>query len=191
MPPDQIVLDLETKKTFDEVGSRNSADLGVTVVGTYFYETGEYKAFEESEFSELEQRLSNATRIIGFNIKRFDFPALQPCLKRLNLSDVNSLDILEELEKGLGHRVSLQSVAMATLHEGKSGSGLDAVDFYRRGEMERLKKYCLDDVRLTGQIYEFGKRFGHLFYLSKDGKTRLETKVDWKDPAPPANLSLF
>lgn len=191
MPQSQIVLDLETKRTFDEAGGRNPADLGVTVVGIYSYSTGEYRIFEEKEIPELEQILSQASRIIGFNIQRFDFPVLQPYLKRLNLIHLPYLDILEELEKILGHRVSLQSVAKATLNEGKSGSGLDAIEFYRRGEIEKLKKYCLDDVRLTKNIYEFGKKFGHLYYQSKDRTSRLKVEVQWKDPEPPANLSLF
>lgn len=191
MPSNQIVLDLETKKTFDEAGSKNPADLGITVVGTYFYETEEYKIFEESQILELEQKLSQATRIIGFNIRRFDFPVLQPHIKHLNLSDIPIMDVMDELEKILGHRIGLQSVASATLNVGKSGSGLDAIEYYRTGQLEKLKKYCLDDVRLTMEIYEFGKKFGHVYYFSKDGRTRLEAKVSWKDPEPAANLSLF
>lgn len=191
MPHNQVVLDLETKKAFDEVEGRNFAELGVTVVGIYFYETGQYRAFDESELPELEQTLSNASRIIGFNIKRFDFPVLQPHFKRLNLAQVAYLDLLEDVNLALGHRVSLQSIASATLNEGKSGSGLDAIEYYRRGEIEKLKKYCLDDVRLTKDVYEFGKRFGHIFYQSRDKTLKLETKIAWKDPEPPVNLSLF
>ena len=71
MPPGQIVLDLETKRTFEEAGGRNPADLGITVVGTYFYETDEYRIFEEGEIPDLEQSLSQATRVIGFNNNRF------------------------------------------------------------------------------------------------------------------------
>ena len=191
MSSDQIVLDLETKKTFDEVGGRNMADLGVTVIGTYFYESDEYRVFEEGEIALLEEQLSRATRIIGFNTNRFDFVVLQPYLKRLNLSQLASLDLLEELEKILGHRVSLQSVAKATLDVSKSGSGLDAIRYYRSGEIEKLKQYCLNDVKLTREIYEFGKKFGHLYYLSKDGSTRMKVDTHWKDPVPPPNLSLF
>ena len=188
---DQIVLDLETKKTFDEAGGRNPAELGVTVVGTYSYKTDEYIIFEEHQAAELEQRLSETTRIIGFNIRRFDFPVLQPYLKHLNLSHVGHLDIMDELEKVLGHRVSLQSVASATLNEGKSGSGLDAIHYYRSGDMVNLKKYCLDDVRLTRDVYEFGKKHGHVFYFSRDGQTRMKAEIHWQDPVPPANFSLF
>ncbi len=191
MSQDQIVLDLETQKGFDEVGRRNLADLKVSVVGVYFYTTDRYQTFEEGEIGELEQRLSEAGRVIGFNIRRFDFPVLQPYLKRIDLGKLPAFDILEEVESLLGHRVSLQSIATATLNEGKSGSGLDAIRFFREGELEKLKKYCLDDVRLTKEIYEFGKKNGFLQYLSKDKSASLSIKVDWKDPAPAPNLSLF
>lgn len=191
MSHDQIVLDLETQKSFDEVGGRNFADLGVTVVGTFSYETGEYRAYMEDEIGELEKLISEATRIIGFNIKRFDFPVLQPYTKRLKLSELPYLDLMEELEKILGHRLSLQSLATATLNEGKSGSGLDAIRYFRDGEIEKLKKYCLDDVRLTKELYEYGKKFGSVSYLSKDRSNKLAVKVSWQDPPPPVNLSLF
>lgn len=192
MPHRQIVLDLETQKTFDEVGGgRNLEALGVTVVGVYSYGTNEYRSYLESELGELEQLLSKASRVIGFNIKRFDFPVLQPYLKHIRAADLGYLDLLEDLEKTLGHRVSLQSVATATLNVGKSGSGLDAIRYFRAGEWEKLKKYCLDDVRLTKDVYEFGKRFGCVHYLSKDGSAKLTAKVSWKDPEPPQNLTLF
>lgn len=191
MSADQVVLDLETQRAFSEVGEKKFADLGVSLVGVYFYATDRYETFEEAEIPLLEEKLSRSGRIIGFNIKRFDFPVLQPYFKRLDLAKLSSFDLLEELEKTLGHRVSLQSVSMATLNVGKGGSGLDAIHYYRAGEMDKLKKYCLEDVRLTKEIYEYGKKLGCVYYQSKDKTTRLSVKVDWKDPEPPANLSLF
>lgn len=101
------------------------------------------------------------------------------------------LDIMDELEKILGHRVSLESVAQATLGVGKSGKGLDAIAYFRNGEMDKLKAYCLDDVRLTREIYEYGKKNGEVFYQSKDGLHRLPVKINWKDPEPPQQQSLF
>src|SRR3989338_5239354 len=191
MPQDQIVLDLETQKAFDEVTGRNPAELKVSVVGVYFYATDLYQTFEEGDIGALEQKPSESGRVVGFNIRRFDFQVLQPYLKRIDLGKLPAFDLLEEVERLLGHRLSLQSIATATLNEGKSGSGLDAIRFFRNGEMEKLKKYCLDDVRLTKEIYEFGKKNGFLQYLSKDRSARLTVNVDWKDPPPPPNLSLF
>lgn len=191
MAADQIVLDLETKRTFDEVGGRGHfAELGISVVGTYFYETGQYRVFEESEIPELERELEKCTRVIGFNIRRFDMPVLKPYLK-LDPGKLPMLDVMDELEKILGHRVSLNSVAQATLGASKSGNGLDAIAYFRNGEIEKLKKYCLDDVRLTREIYEQGKKTGAVSYTSKDGRNRLPVRIDWKDPPPPQQASLF
>jgi len=186
-----IILDLETKKSFQETGGRKPEELEVSVVGTYFYKENLYRIFDEHQLLELEQKLSEEIQVIGFNINRFDLPALQPYFKRLNTSQLETFDLLEDLEKRLGHRISLQSLCKATLNEGKSGSGLDAIQYYRAGEMEKLKSYCLDDVRLTKDLYEFGKRCNLVSYYSKDGSQKLSVKVDWQDPAPPPNLSLF
>ena len=186
-----IVLDIETKKGFDEVGGRsNLTELGVSLVGIYRYREEKYEAYEEPELGKLEPVLSQADLVIGFNIRRFDFPVLQPYFKNLKLADLPLFDLLEDIEKILGHRVSLDSIAQSTLGEGKSGSGLDALRFYQTGEIEKLKKYCLDDVRLTKEVYEFGKRFGKIYFSSRTGG-KVETPVHWADPTPPPNLSLF
>lgn len=187
----QIVFDLETQRIFEEVAGRNPAELGVSVLGAYFYEGDSYEIFEEGRLGEFEAKLAHCSRVIGFNIRRFDFPVLKPYLKHVNPANLPILDLMEELEKTLGHRVSLQSVANATLGQSKSGSGLDAIRYFRAGEMEKLKSYCLDDVRLTREVYEYGKEHGEVSFLSKDGKNKILVKVNWKDPEPPANYSLF
>jgi DEAD/DEAH box helicase domain-containing protein len=70
---------------------------------------------------ELASLLQTADQIIGFNIKGFDFEVLQPYLN-FNIFDVPSLDLLEEIDKVLGHRISLETVAQGTLGSGKSGN---------------------------------------------------------------------
>lgn len=188
----QIVLDIETKRGFDEVGGReNFKDLGVSLVGIYRYDTEDYVSYEEKDLVQLGLLLSSAERIIGFNIRRFDFPVLQPYFKDLKLEKLPMLDLLEEVEHRVGHRVSLESVSQATLGIGKSGKGTDAIVYYRNGEIEKLKKYCLDDVRLTKEIFEFGKRWSKIYFLSRDRMGKIEVPVDWRDPDPPSNLSLF
>ena len=191
MPRHQIVLDLETKHTFDEVDGRKPELLGVSLVGIYRYRTQDYKAYTEHEFVELENELGQCSRIIGFNIRRFDVPVLKPHLNKLDLGKIPCFDLMEDIENKLGHRISLESASRGTFGLGKSGSGLDAIVYYRQGEMEKLKQYCLDDVRLTKDLYEFGKQEGKIYYLSKNGQNRLSLDVQWRDPDPPANLSLF
>jgi len=51
--------------------------------------------------------------ITGFNIKRFDLPVLEPYLS-ISIYTLPTLDIMEEITRVTGHRVSLNSVAQAT-----------------------------------------------------------------------------
>lgn len=162
---DKIVLDLETQKTFDEVGGHhNNHKLGVSVCGVYSYERNEFRAFKEEEFKELLEWLRNAELIIGFNSKSFDFAVLQPYIKNFDLSRLPHLDILEEVVHALGFRLKLDSIAQETLGYGKSGDGLDAIKYYRAGDWDSLIKYCLDDVRITKEIYDYGLSHGNLWF---------------------------
>lgn len=160
----KIVLDLETQKSFDDVGGRGKNHLlKISVCGVYFYETNKYVTYEEHELGKLAPLLQTADQIIGFNIKDFDFAVLQPYLN-FNIFEIPYLDVLEEIEKVLGHRIKLESVAQGTLGTGKSGTGLQAILYWRSGRMDELKKYCLDDVRVTKQVYEYAMKNGKLLY---------------------------
>lgn len=171
---DKIVLDLETKKTFDEVGGHHNADqLGVSVTGVYSYERDKYRAFRENEMDELKEWLTAADLIIGFNSKHFDFTVLQPYYKNFKLSKLPHLDIMEEVVFSLGHRLKLETIAHATLGKGKSGDGLDAIRYFNTGDWESLEKYCLDDVKVTKEIYDYGMSHGYIWYTTSGVKEKI------------------
>lgn len=176
--PNKVVFDIETKHTFDEVGE-NREELGVSYVGVYSYSQNELFGFFEDKLDVLEKILAaEKPMLIGFNSKHFDVPVLQPHFKSLDLSTLPHLDILEEITKALGHRLKLESVATATIYAGKSGTGLDAIRWYREGDYESLAKYCLDDVRVTRDVYEYGLRHGRLFYPS--GGDKIPIPIEWR-----------
>lgn len=175
---EKIVLDLETKKSFDQVRERKPKLLGVSVVGIYSYRDDQFKVFLEKDIKKLLPYLEQAELIIGFNIKRFDYSVLQPYLD-LDLQRLNSLDILEEIHNSLGFRIGLNSIAQATLQIRKKGCGLDALKYFRQGEMDKLTQYCQHDVFITREVYEYGKRFGHLLFRRSLG---LETiPISWAE----------
>ncbi len=160
----KIVLDLETQNLFQDVGGRGKNHLlKVSLCGIYDYTTDRYTMYEEAELPKLAPILQTADQIIGFNIKDFDFEVLQPYMN-FNLSDIPYYDLLEEINKVLGHRIKLESVAQATLGSGKSGDGKEAVLYYRNGRMDLLKKYCQDDVRITRLIYEYALKNQKIIY---------------------------
>ena len=138
-----VILDLETKKKLSEV--KDHKDLGVSLVGIYDYNTKEYSAYLENELTKLFKILENSSYIIGFNIASFDMPVLQEYYPG-DFSNFAVFDILEDLRQKLGKRYSLNYLTFATLGKKKSGHGLQAIDFYREGKIDELKKYCLIDV---------------------------------------------
>lgn len=196
----RVVLDLETKRTFEEVGGRDHFNkLGVTVVGLFNYANGQYLCFDEVELGSLQNLLIDASLIVGFNHSAFDLPVLQPYLS-IDVRTLPVLDIMVECEKKVGHRVGLDSVAKATLGVGKTGHGLDAIRYYREGKIKELREYCLNDVKVTKEIFDYGIQHGKINYLSKIGAQKKEITVDWKhlknppplkDHTPQAQYKLF
>lgn len=180
-----IVFDIETKHTFDEVGGGRALEkLGISVLGAYDYKTDEYVIYEETELQKFEARLQQKPLLVGFNSRKFDTPVLQAYMHFDLSKNLPQFDLLEEMVKALGHRVSLDSIASATLGRKKIGHGLDAIKYYRNGEMEKLKKYCLEDVRITRDIYEYGAKNRELFYTSKFGGGKAKAAVAYEIAHP-------
>ena len=178
---EKLVLDLETQKDFAEVEGRKLELLGVSVVGLYSYERNQYDVYLEADIKpKLAPRLQEAELIIAFNIRRFDMPVLQPYLP-YPVATLPVLDIMEEVVKNLGHRLSLDSIAQGTLGKGKSGSGLDALKWFKEGRFDLITKYCLDDVKLTKEVYEYGKEHGRLFATNRFGPEKLQIAVFWPE----------
>ncbi|MBI4355819.1 MAG: WYL domain-containing protein [Candidatus Omnitrophica bacterium] len=181
MAAEKLVLDLETQKAFDDVGGRgNAALLKVSLVGVYRYATEEYVTFEEAQLPQLEALLRSATLVIGFNIRKFDLEVLAPYLS-CSITELPVLDLMEEVARHLGFRVSLESLAEATLGQKKLGHGLDAIRYYQAGDWDALKKYCLHDVKLTKELYEYGLQHGRLKCNSKYGGQQLIIPVCWPE----------
>ncbi len=178
-----VVFDVETKKTFDEVGGYHPEKLEVSVSGVWWGEDGsegQYKAFREKEFSEMFKLFERADRIVGFNSIGFDMPALAPYYAG-NLLSLPNLDIMLEIEKQVGHRIGLDAVAKETLGEQKIGHGLDAIEYYHSGDWESLEKYCLQDVRVTKKLYDYGRDNGVLRFKNRWNRL-IEVPVDFGLP---------
>jgi DEAD/DEAH box helicase domain-containing protein len=75
------------------------------------------------------------------------------------------LDLLKVIKESLGIRLKLDDVAQATLDNVKKSShGLQAIEWWKEGKIDEIKKYCEQDVRVTKEVYEFGKNNKQLFY---------------------------
>ncbi len=174
----KLVLDLETQNSFQDIGGKANLNLlKISVVGAYWYPENKFLTFLTNELPLLEDLLKKAELVIGFNLKEFDYPVLSNYLKELNFNALKTLDILEEAKKYLGRKINLESIAQGTLGLGKSGTGLDAIRLWQDEQIEELKKYCLKDVELTKDIYEFGVKNKEIKF--KDSWLSYSIPVEW------------
>jgi len=169
-----VILDLETKLTFRE--QTDPKKLGISVAAIYDYKDGQERVFTEKELTRLFSILEKTSYIIGYNVKNFDIPVLQGYYPG-KVENFLAFDILEDIREKLGRRLSLNEVIFATLGKKKTGHGLQAIDFYKEGKWEELKKYCLDDVTLTKELFDYGVKYKEIQYLNEKGK--ISIKVDW------------
>lgn len=174
-----IFFDLETQKSFQEVGGRENIKLlRVSVAVTFSTATNEFKSYTEKEVSALVADLKAADRVIGFNLLSFDYQVLKAYTAE-RLSDLKTLDLLDDIYNKLGFRIGLDALANATLGAQKSADGLLAIQWFREGKIDQLIAYCRDDVAITKQLFEFGRDNGYVVYPDRS-RRKQKVSVGWK-----------
>lgn len=177
--PPFVVLDVETRRSAAEVGGwQRAGDMGVSVAVVYDSRDGAFHAYGQEELPACLERLRSAPLVVGFNSVRFDYAVLQP-FADFALRELPSLDLLRRIEERLHYRVSLDNVAQATLHEGKSADGLQALRWWKEGRVEEIAAYCRKDVDVTRRIYLFGRERGYVLFRNKAGQ-RVRVPVDFR-----------
>jgi DEAD/DEAH box helicase domain-containing protein len=173
-----VYFDLETQKAANEVGGWNNIrDMRMSVGVTYSTTRGDYRIYSEKQVNELLQELMRADLVVGFNILRFDYEVLHGYTV-YDLTQVPTLDMLVELQKTLQHRLSLDSLAAASLGVEKTAEGMQAIEWYRAGKMMEIAEYCCYDVKITKLVHEHGVHHRQLHYHNRFGK-KLTVAVEW------------
>ncbi len=180
MKKDQIVIDIETKNTFADVGRDNFVSLEISLVGLYSYNRDEYLAFDEHQMEEVGEILKNSDMIVGFAITRFDLPVMAKHYD-FDLFKIPHIDILDDIELASGKRIGLDLLAKANIGTGKTGHGLEATNLYSQGKIEELKSYCLNDVKITKEVYELAKKQGFLMVPQRNSPEDIKVYLDWKE----------
>jgi len=173
----KIFFDIERRNIFQDVGTNNPADLDISVVGLYDSKDDKYHTFFIEDFANLWPIIESADMLITFNGDHFDIPLLNKHYHG-DLLKIKSLDLLKEVHNSFGRRMKLDQLAEGTLGVGKSGYGLDAIRWWREGNLEKLKQYCLDDVRITKELYDYALKNNKLFF--KEGGRLNEVKLETK-----------
>ncbi len=187
---DKIVIDIETKNSPDEIGWDNLKELQVSVACIYSYNEDKYFAFEEQELNQLGEILKKTGLIIGFSSKRFDIPVLAKYFN-FNIAAIPHFDILEEIEKVYGRKIGLGVLAEANIGLKKQSNGAEAIKMYQRGEIEKLKAYCLNDVKLTKEIFDLIRQQGYLWIPLKDLPQMVKVNINFEEMIEDNQKQLF
>jgi len=176
--PNIVYFDLETQKSAAEVGGwHRKRDMKMSVGVTFSAADGGYKIYDEAHVNDLVKQLMRADLVVGFNIINFDYEVLHGYTP-LNLRDIPTLDLMADLEAKLGHRLSLDAVAKATLNAPKIADGLMALKWWKEGRIMEIAEYCCFDVKITKAVHEHGQRHGEVAYTDRLGQKR-NVKVKW------------
>jgi hypothetical protein len=179
LPRNVVYFDLETQRTANDVGGWDcKRDMGMSVGVTYSTATGEYCVYSENQVDALVRQLLRADLVIGFNILHFDYHVLMGYTILDLPSQVPTLDIMVHLERVVGHRLKLESLAQATLGVGKSAEGLDAIKWWRQGRIMDIAEYCCLDVKVTRLIHEHACHRGELYYQDRFAN-RQRVAIEW------------
>ncbi len=178
-----VTFDIETANWMSETGSSDPADLQIAIVCTHDSQTGLYQSFLESELSALWKILEQTDILVGYNSDHFDIPLLNKYYPG-DLTRIKSLDLMKEVHNSIGRRLKLDSIAEATLGEKKIASGSQSLQWWRAGEVEKVRQYCLKDVEITRKIFDHALKHGLVRY--RDLGSTVDVKLDTKSWLTPA-----
>ncbi len=173
-----LVFDLETQRAFQDARGRLEArELGLSVGIVWSFKDETFTSYFEADAERLVAVLAGAERVIGYNVLAFDYEVLKG-YSEVPLERTPTLDIMVELQHFLGFRPKLDSVLQATLGTEKSADGLQALQWYREGRLDLIERYCRDDVRLTRDLYLFGRRNRYVLVPRRAGPP-VKVPVAW------------
>ncbi len=178
----KVVFDIETRNIFSDVGSADPAALDISIVGIYDSETDSYSSYTQEELPQLWPIIERADMLIGYYSDNFDLPLLNKYYQG-DLTKIKSLDILREIRKQYGRGMKLDQLAEGTLKKNKSGHGLEAIKWWKSGEIDKIREYCLDDVKITKEIYDYA--IANQKLLFKEGSQVKEIPIntsEWEKP---------
>lgn len=172
------VLDIETRRSAQEVGGWHRADrMGVSCAVLYDSETNESAVYYQEDIERLEHHLRQLDLVVGFNSQRFDYKVLSG-LSVFDFDSLPTLDLLQRIHRRLGYRISLDNLALATLGTPKSAHGLMALEWWKQGNIDAIVDYCRQDVNVTRDLYLFGRANQYLLFTNKARQT-VRVPVDW------------
>ena len=174
-----VLFDLETQRSSKQVGGWDKSYRMLVAVGVVCHlQEGRFETFFEDRTGDLIERLDAADLVVGFNIKRFDYQVLEGYTGIDYNRKLPTLDLLEDVHRQAGFRISMNDLARETLGVEKSADGLQSLEWVKEGRLDLVEEYCRHDVEILRDLYLYGRRMGYVVYRDRQERT-LKLRVDW------------
>lgn len=175
---DYLVVDIETKTLVDAVGGwKNFKQLEVSIACAYDSKTDQFYSYTEDKLGDL-VALCKDRLLVGYNLVGFDLPVME----KYGLPPAAELDVFDlmlDIQAVSGWRfVKLDKIATATLGVGKSAEGTMAVEWWKQGEVRKIIDYCLQDVKVTRDLFLHGLNQGWVKIEKAEGPAA-QFNVNW------------
>jgi hypothetical protein len=178
------VFDLEIKTPIKDCthGWQSHDEMGVSCMVVWDYAEMRCRVFDDLNISEAAKMLCNYDVVVGFNTVGFDWKVLRSTYPEFQQPDPGrrsaDYDILREIWISLrldpdhfqpsthgGYK--LDDVAFETIGMRKSGDGAHAPELFQAGKYAELIDYCIQDVNIERQLFEFVAKHG---YVVRNGR---------------------
>jgi DEAD/DEAH box helicase domain-containing protein len=180
-PPRVLFFDIETQRSAEDVGGWHNAHLmRVALAVTWDASSERFETFRENDVDALLRRLSEADLVVGFNVLAFDYHVLRGYSDQ-DFRRLPTFDLLDALRERIGFRLPLGHLAEENLGVGKGGDGLQSLQWWREGRIDRIEEYCRSDVALLRDLFDLALAKGHLLFRTRSGE-RVRVPTPWTVP---------
>jgi len=174
-----LIVDLQTKLSYDDVGGKKGMDkMGISVAGLFDYSTNKITFYDEEHIEAFIQELYSAKLIMGMNLTKFIYRVLA-AFSENDFSKLKSLDVLEYFKKRLTFKPTLEGLFNGTLGIKKFDTNDNYVPMlFKQGRFDEIKSLCNQNIDDLKNLFDFGMTKGFVFYDDKAGQ-RWKISVNW------------
>ena len=144
-------------------GWHDHANMGISCIGAWDSKTDSPRVYLTDNLIEFQRLINNADVLVSYNGIPFDNHLLRA--NGFKIEDAKCYDLLREiwLASGLPPTFNykthggfgLDAVCDANFGSRKSGNGALAPVLWQRGNIGEVIDYCLNDIRMTKQLFDF------------------------------------
>jgi hypothetical protein len=187
-----VFFDLETRKLAKELHPDTEAgwealrrgEGGISALSIYDSQDDWIYLYDDHTVQTAARHLEAADVAIGFRSEGFDVPAIEGTLGRA-LGLKRHEDLYVNIVRAAAARgivgakgdFTLDTLSKLNLGRGKVDHGEHAPELARRGQWARLFHYCMDDVRLTRDLFRMIRQKNSVRIVS--GRTLQLVLPDW------------